>query len=40
MGKRRRDIPLELHPEASGLQQIAVPVYNKIAVAIEFGEKR
>ncbi len=37
MGKRRRDTAL--HPEASGLQQIAVPVYNKIAVALEFSEK-
>jgi len=39
MSKKERHIPLELHPEASGLQQIAVPVYNKIAVALEFSEK-
>jgi len=39
MIKRRRNIPVELHPEASGLQQIAVPVYKKIAVALEFSEK-
>jgi manganese transport protein len=39
MGKKRRDIPVELHPEASSLQQIAVPVYKKIAVALEFSEK-
>src|SRR5258706_7943542 len=39
MGKRRSDIPIELHPEASSLQQIAVPVYKKIAVALEFSEK-
>lgn len=39
MGKRRRDIHVELHPEASSLQQIAVPVYKKIAVALEFSEK-
>jgi manganese transport protein len=39
MGKRRRDIPVELHPEASSLQQIAVPIYKKIAVALEFSEK-
>jgi len=39
MVKRRRNIPIELHSEASGLQQIAVPVYNKIAVALEFSEK-
>jgi len=39
MSKRRRNIPVELHPEASGLQQIAVPVYKKIAVALEFSQK-
>jgi manganese transport protein len=39
MGKRRRDIPVELHPEASNLQKIAVPIYKKIAVALEFSEK-
>jgi len=39
MGKRRRDITDQFHPEASGLQQIAVPVYNKIAVALEFSKK-
>lgn len=39
MSKKRRDIPVELHPEASELQKIAVPVYNKIAVALEFSEK-
>lgn len=39
MGKKRSDIPVELHPEASRLQKITVPVYNKIAVALEFSEK-
>ncbi|HMK24823.1 MAG TPA: Nramp family divalent metal transporter, partial [Chitinophagaceae bacterium] len=39
MGKKRRDTHEQLHPDASGLQQIAVPVYNKIAVALEFSEK-
>jgi manganese transport protein len=39
MSKKRRDIPVELHAEASGLKQIAVPVYNKIAVALEFSKK-
>ena len=39
MGKKRLDISVQLHPEASGLQQIAVPVYNKIAVALEFSNK-
>jgi hypothetical protein len=30
---------VQLHPDASGLQHIAVPVHNKIAVALEFSEK-
>lgn len=38
MSKRRRDIP-EVHAEASGLQKIALPVFQKIAVALEFSEK-
>ena len=38
MSKKRRDIP-EVHPGASGLQKIAVPVFGKIAVALEFSEK-
>ena len=38
MSKRRRDIP-EVHAEASGLAKIAVPVFRKIAVALEFSEK-
>jgi manganese transport protein len=39
MGKKRLDTHEQLHPDASGLQKIAVPVYNKIAVALEFSEK-
>ncbi|MBK5271327.1 MAG: divalent metal cation transporter, partial [Bacteroidia bacterium] len=39
MSKKRKHIPVELHPEASALQRIAVPVYNKIAVALEFSDK-
>jgi len=38
VSKRRRDIP-EVHPTASGLQKIAVPVFRTIAVALEFSEK-
>jgi len=38
MSKKRREIP-EVHAEASGLQKIAVPVFRKIAVALEFSEK-
>jgi manganese transport protein len=39
MGKRRRDIPVQMHPEASGLHQVPVPEYKKIAVALEFSKK-
>ncbi len=38
MSKKRRDIP-EVHAEASGLQKMAVPVFRKIGVALEFSEK-
>ncbi len=38
MIKKRRDIP-EVHKEASGLEKIAVPVFRKIGVALEFSEK-
>jgi len=38
VSKKRRDIP-EVHAEASGLQKVAVPVFKKIAVALEFSEK-
>ena len=38
MSKRRRDMP-EVHAEASGLQKVALPVFQKIAVALEFSEK-
>ncbi len=39
MGRRRRNMADQFHPEASGLKEIAVPLYNKIAVALEFSEK-
>src|SRR6266487_4291777 len=38
MTKKRRDIP-EVHAEASRLQKVAVPIFQKIAVALEFSEK-
>jgi manganese transport protein len=38
MSKKRRDMP-EVHAEVSGLQKVAVPVFRKIAVALEFSEK-
>lgn len=39
MRKKLPDISVQLHPEASSLKQIDMPVYNKIAVALEFSEK-
>lgn len=38
MSKKRRDIP-EVHPGVSELQKITIPVFNRIAVALEFSEK-
>jgi len=38
MSRKRRDIP-EVHAAASELQKMAAPVFNKIAVALEFSEK-
>jgi manganese transport protein len=38
-GRRRRDIPLQVHPEAAGLEKITTPEYNTIAVALEFSTK-
>jgi manganese transport protein len=39
MSKKRRDIPIELHTEADQRLDLSVPIYNKIAVALEFSEK-
>jgi manganese transport protein len=39
MSKKRRDIPVQLHAEATGFDRLAVPLYNKIAVALEFSQK-
>lgn len=36
--KRLRAAPVQLHPEAHTLQSLVVPVYKKIAVALEFSE--
>lgn len=36
MRKKIVTAPLQLHPEAVALEQIAIPVYNKIAVALDF----
>ena len=36
--KSKPIIPVQLHPDAAILQQIEVPVYNRIAVALDFSE--
>lgn len=38
MSKKRREMP-EVHTSAGELQKITVPVFNKIAVALEFSDK-
>lgn len=37
--KMRRTIPLRMHPEATSLQSLSIPTYNKIAIAFDFSEK-
>ena len=37
--KTRRIVPVQLHPEATTLQSLSIPYYNKIAVALDFSEK-
>jgi manganese transport protein len=39
MSKKRGDIPVQVHAEATGLDKLAAPTYKKIAVALEFSEK-
>ena len=39
MSKKRRDIPVQVHAEATDLDRLAAPVYNKIGVALEFSQK-
>lgn len=38
MRKKIVTAPVQLHPEAVALEQIAIPVYNKIAVALDFSK--
>ena len=39
LNKKGRGVPLEVHRRTGQLEDIAVPVFNKIAVALEFSEK-
>lgn len=34
--KKKGSVPVEIHPEAAALQQIEVPVHNRIAIALDF----
>jgi manganese transport protein len=38
LGKRKKSVSIQMHPDISGLMDINVPVYNKIAVALDFSE--
>jgi manganese transport protein len=36
--RKRESIPIQLHPEATSLQTLAIPSYKRIAVALDFSE--
>lgn len=36
--KKRKHLPIQLHPEASALHSLEVPIYHKIAIALDFSE--
>lgn len=36
--KREKPVSIQMHPDVEGLKPLVVPTYNKIAVALEFGE--
>ncbi len=36
--KREKPVSIQMHPDVEGLKSLEVPTYNKIAVALEFGE--
>lgn len=37
-GKKRTDVHINMHPESDDLKNIQIPVYKKIAVALDFSE--
>ena len=37
--RRRKALPIQLHPEAASLQSLSIPSYKKIAVALDFSER-
>ena len=38
MAKKKKAVSIQVHPDIPGLQNIKIPVYNKIAVALDFSE--
>ena len=38
LGKRKKSVSIQMHPDISGLINLDVPVYKKIAVALDFSE--
>ncbi|MEO6637551.1 MAG: Nramp family divalent metal transporter, partial [Ginsengibacter sp.] len=38
LGKRKKSVSIQMHPDTSGFVNLNVPVYKKIAVALDFSE--
>ena len=38
ISKKKKSVSIQMHPEIAGLQDIFIPVYKKIAVALDFSE--
>jgi manganese transport protein len=38
LGKTKKPVSIQMHPEIPGLQNIEIPTYKKIAVALDFSE--
>jgi manganese transport protein len=38
MAKKKKEVSIQVHTDIPGLQNIKIPVYNKIAVALDFSE--
>ena len=38
LGKRKKSVSILMHPDIAGLKNISIPVYKKIAVALDFSE--
>ena len=36
--KKQKKVSIQMHPDVSGLQHLDIPMYNKIAVALDFSE--